>query len=334
MNNSIKLTIIAALIIGVFLFIGGCGEPRIVIPSKAIAFKNTAKFIPASYRIGQGDELEILYYNNPNYVATDYIIDSEDVLRINFYYYPVLSKTVRVRPDGFVTLPRIGDIKVIGIKPRDLAVILQKRYAPYLSRPNVTVEATQFNVRLNKIKEAVTTTTRGQSKKVTVTPDGKIALPFIQKDISVLGLTTFELARDIEKMLKFAKGISITVALLRARSNRVYIMGQVQSPDYYELMGPTTLTQLIATAGGFTAHANTHQVVHITRSKSGRPLATVIDMDDIIGKGNLANDPYLRQHDVIFVSRTTISQAALVGEAIWQLIPVGFSGSVGYDIGP
>jgi len=326
--------IIAALLTAVFLFTCGCGEPKIDIPSKAISFKNIPKFIPASYRIGRGDELEILYYNNPDYVQVDYIIDAEDTLRINFYYYPVLSKTMRVRPDGFITLPRIGDVKVLGMRPRDLSAMLEKRYAPYLSRPNVTVEVTQFNVRLNKIKEAVTTTTRGQSKKVTVTPDGKIALPFIKKDISVLGLTTFELARELEKMLRFAKGISITVALLRARSNRVYIMGQVKAPNYYELMGPTTLTQLIATARGFTTHANTHQVVHITRSKSGKPLATVIDMDDIIGKGNLSNDPYLKQYDVIFVSRTTISQAALAGEAIWRIIPVGFTGSVGYDILP
>ncbi len=111
-------------------------------------------------------------------------------------------------------------------------------------------------------------------------------------------------------------------------------MGQVKDSNYYELLGPTTLTQLIATAGGFTKHANTHQVVHIMRSKSGQPEATVIDMDDIIGKGDITVDPYLNQYDVVFVPRTKLSQAALAGDAIWRIIPVGFTGAVGYDLVP
>ncbi len=328
-----QLKTLNVLLAMTFLFLIGCGEPKIDLPSKAISTTEPEAFIPASYRIGRGDELEILYYNNPYYTETDYTIDAEDTLRISFYYYPVLSKTVRVRPDGYITLPRIGEIKVVGMKPRDVSELLEKRYSPYLSRPNITVEVTQFNVRLNKIKDAVTTTTRGQSKRVVVTPDGQISLPFIQNTIPVLGLTSFELGRKIEKMYrKFVKDISITVSILEARSNRVYIMGQVLEPDFYQLIGPTTLTQLIAMAGGFKRNANTHQIVHITRDKSKKPLASVIDMNDILGKGNIAADPYLNQYDVVFVPRTKISQAALVGEAIWQIIPVGFTGTVGYDL--
>ncbi|MCI5133274.1 MAG: hypothetical protein D3904_17620, partial [Candidatus Electrothrix sp. EH2] len=141
-----------------------------------------------------------------------------------------------------------------------------------------------------------------------------------------------ELSRAVEKKYrKFVKNISITVAMLKAHSNRVYIMGEVKRANYYQLAGPRTLTQLVAEAGGFSSQANTHQIVLIRRGKDGKPTARLIDMDDIIGRGDMTSDPLIRQYDIIFVPKTKLSQAALVMDSILNLIPVHFSAS--YSLG-
>lgn len=325
-GKSLRLASYAAILcpIGMILLVS-CGEPRITITKGAVQSEDSSPLIPTTYLIGQGDELEILYHIDPGFSVAEYIIETEDTLRIDFYYYPVITRTVRVRPDGFITLPRVGEVKAAGLKPKLLADKISEIFRPYLSRPSVTVEVINFNAKVEELKKAITTQARGQSRLVVVRPDGKISLPYIQ-DIAASGLSAFELSQELETHYrKFINNISITAAVLRARSNQTYIMGQVNRPNFYELRGPITLTQLISRAGGFTGEANTHQVVVISRNKSGQPEAKVVDMDDIIGKGNMGADPIINQYDVVYVPRTKLAQAALVGASLWRLIPLRFS---------
>ena len=311
----------------------GCGDAQ--INDQHANFKKTEtteSMISAEYLIGVGDEIEIMYYIDPNSESAEYLIDTEDKLHVEFDYYPKLNKEVKVRPDGFITLPRVGDIKAVGLRPRDLAARITGLFEPFFTRPNATVEIVDFNVKVNKLKNAVTTTTRGESKQVTVRPDGKVSLPYVH-DVLAKDLTCRELSEALTKEYrKFVRNVSIAVAVLQAHSNRAYLLGEVKNSDFYELAGPITLTQLIAIAGGFSEYANTHQIVLIRRSKNGKPTARLVDMNAIIGNGKADSDPIIRQYDVVFVPRTKISQAALIMDAMsifWNIIPVRFSYSLG-----
>lgn len=318
-----------------FVALGGCGDPEINIQHTNTNVKKPDAVEPvilSDYLIGVGDELEIMYYIDSGSESADYRIDTEDKLFVEFDYYPKLNKEVKVRPDGFITLPRVGDVKAVGLKPRDLAERITKLFEPFFTRPSVTVDVVDFNVKVNNLKNAITTTTRGESKQVTVRPDGKVSLPYVH-DVLAKDITCRELSQALTKEYrKFVRNVSIATAVLEAHSNRAYILGEVKNSDFYELAGPITLTQLVATAGGFSEHANTHQIVLIRRSKDGKPNARLIDMNDIIGNGNVKSDPIIRQYDVVFVPRTKISQAALVMNAmsnLWNVIPVRFSYSLG-----
>ncbi len=325
-GNSLRLgSYVAILCLTGMILLVSCGEPKITISKEAVQSEDSSPQIPTTYLIGQGDELEILYHIDPGFSVAEYIIETEDTLRIDFYYYPVMTRTVRVRPDGFITLPRVGELKASGLKPRVLADKITETFRPYLSRPAVTVEVIGFNAKVEELKKAITTDARGQSRLVVVRPDGKISLPYLQ-DIPAAGLTAFELSKNLETHYKkFVNSISITAAVLRARSNQAYIMGQVNRPNFYELRGPITLTQLISRAGGFTGEANTHQVVVISRNRNGKPEAKVVDMDNVIGKGDITADPMINQYDVVYVPRTKLAQAALAGASLWRLIPLRFS---------
>ena len=313
--------------------ITGCGGPRISTQHVNFSRPSSAEpMISAEYLIGVGDELEIMYYIDPDSSSTDYLIDTEDTLLIDFDYYPNLKKEVRVRPDGFITLSRIGDVKAVGMKPQDLAARITELFDPLLTKPDATVEVVNFNVKVEKLKAAITTRTRGESKQVTVRPDGKISLPYVH-DVHVKNLTCRQISKILtEKYQRFVRSVSVATSVLHAHSHRAYIMGEVARPNFYELTGPVTLTQLVATAGGFSNYANTHQVVLIRRAEDGRPNARLIDMDDGIGRVNMESDPIIRQYDVIFVPKTKISQAALVIDSMstfWNIIPVSFSYSLG-----
>src|SRR5260370_37129484 len=71
--------------------------------------------------------------------ADDYIIGSDDVLAINVWKEPDLSRTVPVRPDGKITLPLVGDITASGNTPKQLQSNLEQDLSKYISKPAVTV---------------------------------------------------------------------------------------------------------------------------------------------------------------------------------------------------
>jgi len=63
--------------------------------------------------------------------------------------------------------------------------------------------------------------------------------------------------------------------------------------------------------------------------------STVVDLDKIIGEGNIGNDLLLRQYDVVYVPRSTITDADLfIDQYVNKIVPRFFQTSLvfGYDI--
>ena len=88
------------------------------------------------------------------------------------------------------------------------------------------------------------------SADVVVRPDGQISLPLLN-DVQAAGLTPDELrARLLLAAGVFIKDPAATVVVKEIHSRRVFITGSVDKPGAYPLNGPTTVLQLIATAGG------------------------------------------------------------------------------------
>jgi polysaccharide export outer membrane protein len=84
-------------------------------------------------------------------LPTDYIIGSEDVLAVNVWKEPEISKVLPVRPDGKISLPLIGDTEASGLTPKQLQANIEKNLEAYMSHPEVTVivqeaKSQRFNI--------------------------------------------------------------------------------------------------------------------------------------------------------------------------------------------
>jgi len=69
----------------------------------------------------------------------EFVIGSEDVLAINVWKEPEVSRAVVVRSDGKISLPLLGDIQAAGKTPKQLEAEIAKGLASYISDPEVTV---------------------------------------------------------------------------------------------------------------------------------------------------------------------------------------------------
>lgn len=76
---------------------------------------------PPEYRLGFGDIIEVKFFNNERF-----------------------NETVTVRPDGRITLEKVGDVLVAGMSPSRLDSLITAAYARILQNPEVTVFVRRF----------------------------------------------------------------------------------------------------------------------------------------------------------------------------------------------
>jgi polysaccharide export outer membrane protein len=108
--------------------------------------KKTGKEVPsmtAARNNNSGDDTK------PTVMAatTDpaYVIGPQDVLDINVWKEPDMTRVVPVRPDGKISLPLINDVQAAGVTPQQLAADVTTKLRKFLTEPQVTVIVTQIN---------------------------------------------------------------------------------------------------------------------------------------------------------------------------------------------
>ncbi len=74
-----------------------------------------------------------------------YRIGREDVLDIAVWRDPDLSRVLPVRPDGFITLPMVGEVRAEGKTPTELAAELKEKLAGIIQEPKVAVIVREVN---------------------------------------------------------------------------------------------------------------------------------------------------------------------------------------------
>lgn len=134
-------------------------------------------------------------------LPTGYVVGPEDVLGVLFWREPDMSGDVTVRPDGFITLPLIGEVKAAGLKPESLREIIHKAASKYLNQPNVTIVVRQLN-----------------SQKVFIT--GEVAMPGPYPLASTR--TVLQLISMAGGLNEYAKGEGITIVRMEAERTRSF----------------------------------------------------------------------------------------------------------------
>lgn len=86
-----------------------------------------------------------------------FVIGTEDILTINVWKEPEVSKVVPVRPDGMISMPLVGEIKATGLTPVQLQDEIANSLKKVMSDPQVTVIVSEvhsltFNVVGNVLK--------------------------------------------------------------------------------------------------------------------------------------------------------------------------------------
>lgn len=89
------------------------------------------------------------------------------------------------------------------------------------------------------------------NRSLRVSVDGKISFPFLG-DVKVAGFSPFQLEKRLEKLLSEGYIISphVSVIVAEYHSKEVCVLGAVQKPGVYPLLGRESILEIISKAGG------------------------------------------------------------------------------------
>jgi polysaccharide export outer membrane protein len=74
-----------------------------------------------------------------------FVIGNDDVLAINVWKEPDISRSIPVRSDGKISLPLAGQVQAAGLTPLKLEQEIASKLQSYISQPEVTVIVQQIN---------------------------------------------------------------------------------------------------------------------------------------------------------------------------------------------
>jgi polysaccharide export outer membrane protein len=265
--------------------------------------------------------------------AADYVIGEGDGLDISVWGVRDLNVSVKVRPDGKITIPGLGDVKAGGFTPKDLQEDLTMRLKELVKNPIVTVtvrEITNSRVYIfgggvnSGVQDLNRRTTLlqllcmignvsnaapggetsaaagggGRSAAASTAPDFKKAYVLrngkkIKEDFSKLFIDG-----DIGEDIVIESNDAIFIPRLSDRN--IYVLGAVTTPRSIEYRQGMTVMEAILESGGFTRFAKQNSTT-IYRKEGGKDFTIEVKAKDLVNDADLGQNIKLKQGDYVIV---------------------------------
>jgi polysaccharide export outer membrane protein len=146
---------------------------------------------------------------------------------------------------------------------------------------------------------------------LTVGRDGAIDMPKLGP-ISVAGSSFKQVKEDLAlRIKKQIIGAEVSIGMGQLRLMQIYILGDAAHPGAYNLSSLATVSQALIVAGGI---AETGSLRKIEVRRGNRSVA-IIDLYDLLIRGDLSNDVRLQSGDAVFVHPVG-SRVAIDGEVL------------------
>jgi len=276
-------------------------------------------------------------------VDPNYILGPEDVINIEVFNLPELSKTVRVANDGTVTLPLIGRVQAAGLTTEQLRKELADKWGEnYLQDPQVTVFVSEFKAKPVSVIGAVEkpglyplTGRRTLIEMLSMAGGfGKRATSAAGRTVLITRKSGFgdlqpvdgmhvrgpdQIEIDLNRLL-YTKDEALNIEMKPldiisvSKADVVYVTGAVKRPGGFVLEDRPTMTvlQAIAMAEGFTPTSAKKSARILRTNQDGSKTEVPINLSKILsGKGQ---DTTLAANDILFVPDSTkkiVGQRAL-----------------------
>ena len=242
--------------------------------------------------------------------AADYVIGEGDSLDIAVWGVKDLNVSVKVRPDGKITMPGMGEAVASGITPSELQSRLALRLKELVKNPIVTVtvkEITNSKVYLfgGGIKSGIYDLFRRTTLLQLLCIIGELKAADLDRAYLLRngkkikqGFHKLMVAGETGEDLLLESGDALFMPLLLDKS--VYVLGAVAQPKAIDFREGMKVMEAILESGGFTKFADQNDVE--VRRKNGKEAITLeVKAKRLFKEGDLSQNIDLQAGDYVLV---------------------------------
>ena len=176
------------------------------------------------------------------------------------------------------------------------------------SQPQFQMRNERYVLRPGDALEIGFTFTPEFNQTITVQPDGFVTLKEIG-DVKVQGKTVPEFRSALQRAYAAVLHDPVINVVLKEFEKPFFTAGgELRNPGKFDLRGDTTLTEAIATAGGFRDSAKHSEVFLFRKSRNGWIGVRKINVKKMLASGDLREDFVLQPGDMLFVPKNRISK--------------------------
>jgi polysaccharide export outer membrane protein len=246
-------------------------------------------------------------------IAGDYVIGEGDGLDIAVWGVKELTFPVKVRPDGKITVPGLGDVFASGQTPAGLQSSLSTRLKELVKNPIVTVtvrEITNSKVYMfgGGVKAGVYDLSRRTTLLQLLCTIGEVKTADLKKSYLLRNgkkvkedFYNLFIGGDTKDDILLESGDSLFMPLLMDKS--VYVLGAVNLPKSIEYRDGMTVMEAILESGGFTKFASMNDT-QIRRKEAGKEISLPVRAKEIINDGKMELNIKLKPGDYIIVKES------------------------------
>lgn len=272
-----------------------------------------------------------------------------DEVELRYPDRPDMNQSLRIRPDGKVTLPLAGEISIGGSSPADAERLIDQRYRDaLLDNARRPISERRYLIHAGDEIEVRFITRPELSETIKVRPDGRITLPLVNTLIAE-GKSPEDLADELRSLYAqhvrtndftlmmrsttssvyrlgdrdVRSDLSLYLPIVSIRSNQlrqIFVGGEVLRPGVISYRPNLTLLQAILEAGGQKPTAQMGSVL-VLRKSDDQALAIRRDLRADLTQ-NATNDIVLSPSDVVVIPKTASANLAeALEQSVFNILP-------------
>ncbi len=242
--------------------------------------------------------------------GSDYIIGEGDSLDISVWGVKELNVMVKVRPDGKITVPGLGDVTASGYTPVQLQTRLAKSLRELIKNPIVTVtvkEITNSKVYVfgGGVKAGVYDLVRRTSLLQLLCQVGDIKTAdlrraYVLRNGKRIKQNFYNLFMNGDTADDMVIESNDSIFIPQLADKNIYVLGAVATPKLIEYREGMTVMEAILDAGGFTKFAK-QNAVNIMRKDGNKEASIPVKAKDLINNGDLRQNVRLQPGDYVVI---------------------------------
>ena len=245
--------------------------------------------------------------------AADYVIGEGDGLDIAVWGVKDLTFPAKVRPDGKITVPGLGDVQASGLTPANMQAALAARLKTLVKNPIVTVSVSQItNSKVYIFGGGIKSGVMDLHQRITLlqllcmlgetkTADLKKAYLLRNGKKIKENFHRLFIDGDISDDMQLESGDSIFIPLVQDKN--VYVLGAVNLPKAIDYRDGMRVMEAILEAGGFTKFASQNDT-QVRRKEAGGDVSIPVRAKEIISNGKMEQNIKLNPGDYVIVKES------------------------------